>query len=119
MERIYREASDWPSLAQTYQRHIDQTIDSEEIVRLYTEMGKIHGEYLFLPAKAIEYFTKALKIDENNLDVMEALSELYTANEKWEPAIETLERMAKLTQDKARKVDVLFPPREHLSGQPG
>ncbi len=107
LERIYREAADWPALASTYQRHIDQVIDADEIVRLYTEMGKIYGEYLFQPAKAIEYFQKALKIDETNLGVMRALSELYIANEKWDEAIETLDDLAGLADDKAERVDAL------------
>jgi tetratricopeptide (TPR) repeat protein len=107
LERIYREAQDWPNLAATYQRHIDQTIDADEIVQLYTQMGRIHGEYLFQPSKAIEYFGKALKIDERNRDVLSALAELYVANENWTDAIETLERMAEYALDRSAKVDAL------------
>lgn len=107
LERIYRDAGDWPNLAATYQRHIDQTIDADEIVTLYTQMGRIHGEYLFNPVKAIEYFGKALKIDDNNLDVLSALAELYQANEKWTEAIETLERMAAIAPNREGKVEAL------------
>ncbi|RJO65945.1 MAG: hypothetical protein C4523_14755 [Myxococcales bacterium] len=107
LERIYRTAADWPQLAATYQRHIDQTIDSDEIVRLFTEMGRIYGEYLFQPVKAIEYFNKALKIDENNIAVMLALSELYIANEKWGEAIKILRQIADASQEKAQRVEAL------------
>jgi len=107
LERIYKESGNWPNLVLTYQRHIDQTIDSEEIIDLYTRMGSIYGEYLFQPSKAIDYFNKALTMDENNFGVLSALSELYIANELWEKGIETLENMAALAEEKNERVAAL------------
>ena len=107
LERIYRESGDYAQLAATYQRHIDQCIEPDEIVRLYTEMGRLYGEFLALPEKAIEFFTRALTIDEANYGVLSSLSDLYLAGERYEDAIATFDRLAAAAKDKTQRVAAL------------
>lgn len=107
LERIYRESGDYAQLAATYQRHIDQCIEPDEIVRLYTEMGRLYGEFLATPEKAIEFFTRALTIDEGNYGVLSSLADLYLAGERYEEAIDTLNRLSVAAKDKAQRVEAL------------
>ncbi len=107
LERVYREAEDWPALASAYQRHLDQSIDADEIVGLCVKLGRIHGEFMFQPTQAVEFFNKALKIDETYVDAWQALADLYAAHEQWERAITTLERIADLSPDMKKKVAAL------------
>jgi len=107
LERVYRESGDWPALVKTYQRHIDQTADADEVVRICIECGRIYGEKLGDSSAAIKFFQKALQIDEENLAVMQALVDLQCVNGRWEEAVATLERMSDLAADKKQKVGAL------------
>ncbi len=108
LERIYEHMGDWGKLVDTYKRHIAQIADIDEIVKLYCKIGRICSEYLFNPGDAITYLNKALSIDPENVEVLEALSDLYLTNEKWKLAIEILEKMVELEQDKEKKTSYII-----------
>jgi len=107
LERVYRESGDWQALVGAYQRHIDQTADADEVVRICIECGRIYGEKLGDSTAAISFFQKALQIDEENLAVMQALVDLECVNGRWEEAVATLEKMSDLAPDKKHKVSAL------------
>ncbi len=107
LENIYTAGEDWEMLVETYQRHIDNTLETSEMVQLYTYMGRVYGEKLYLAKEAIDCFRKALNIEEKDPTVLAALADLYILNENWAEAIDIYERMAKDAEEKAQRVEYL------------
>ena len=108
LERIYKSIGHWSQLVETYKQHIAQIAEIDEIVMLYCNIGRICSEYLFNPGEAINYLNKALTIDPENIEVLETLSNLYLSNEKWSLAIEILDKLRGITEDKDSRTQYII-----------
>jgi len=108
LERIYKSIGHWSQLVETYKQHIAQIAEIDEIVMLYCNIGRICSEYLFNPGEAINYLNKALTIDGENIEVLETLSNLYLNNEKWQLAIEILDKLRGISEDKENRTEYII-----------
>lgn len=75
---------------------------SDERVTALTESAKILVEKLRDPDRAIECLNEALELQPGSFPLLHKLVDIYTAERRWEEAIETIRRIAELDTDDTR-----------------
>jgi tetratricopeptide (TPR) repeat protein len=76
--------------------------DSAEQVALYFRMGQLYDKELGDRINAVEYFQRAIAIDDRHLQSLEAMRDIHVDNGDWNAAAEVLEQACEVEQD-ARK----------------
>ena len=108
LELFYRSHGEWSPLVDLLNRRAVQVGDRER-AELFRELGLIHDRELGDDAGALDAYREADRIDPGHLDVLDALArlELRVGDSDGE-ALQTLERLARLVVEPARRATVLF-----------
>jgi golgin subfamily B member 1 len=75
---------------------------------LYAKVGRIQGEYLMAPDRAIEAWHRVLELSPGDMEALAALEQLYSQEARWTDAIHVLESKVKVLEDTDSKIDVLM-----------
>jgi tetratricopeptide (TPR) repeat protein len=119
LERLYRHLRRWSDLIATYERHIDATSDRAQKAELYQQIGKVYRDELADPERAIEAFVSVTAIDDDNLDALTALAELYEKRSEHSMALDAMERLARLLEKPEDKVALFYRMGKLYSGELG
>src|SRR5207253_1638855 len=92
LERLYRTGSAWAELIEILGRKAGIIDDTEEVVRLKHQIGKLYEERLTDPARAIESYKEILTIDPVNLQAMKSLERLYDKTGQNEAHLDIVEQ---------------------------
>lgn len=102
--RLYWELKEYPALVETYGWHVEIAERPEDRAVLYAALGRVYDEHLKDAEKALEAYNQMLQADEKNKIGLAALARLYEQKEVWGQAVQMLERLVVLEDDKAAKV---------------
>ena len=107
---IYRASNATPELVESLQRVIEvgtATLDDATIETCYMQLGALFETTLEQPADAIDAFNKALDLNANNYDAMDALERLHAANGEWVEQVQIFERRADALEAPEAKIATL------------
>lgn len=108
LELFYRSKGEWPVLVDLLSRRAVQ-VDDRERAELYREIGVIYERELGDDAGALDAYREADRLEPDHLDVVDALARLeLRAGDSDGAALLTLERLARLVREPARRATVLF-----------
>ncbi|MBL4685690.1 MAG: tetratricopeptide repeat protein, partial [Nannocystaceae bacterium] len=107
LEDLYGSLSKWTELVETYRSHVESTEDYAIKVELLAAMGDVYEKQVEDVDRAIETYQEILELDPNHFDAANTLSMLQEQVEDWPSAIETMGRLAELTQDLPARCDLL------------
>jgi tetratricopeptide (TPR) repeat protein len=111
--RQLRSNGAWSELAQTLRRIVDlgelqDTIGEEETIALYAEVAQIEDDELGHVAEAVDAWRKVLALDAADLRALDALENLFERDDRWEEAIEVLEKRALVLDDDRARCETLL-----------
>ncbi|MFT3698731.1 MAG: tetratricopeptide repeat protein [Kofleriaceae bacterium] len=116
---LHRTARAWDELARTLRRIIDiaelqDSLGEDEQIELYAELGTIEDEHLDHPGLAIDAWKKVLSVDGSEVRALTALEELFVRDERWDDAIDVLDKRALVTGEAAplHRADALLKLQE-------
>ncbi len=108
LARCYRRAKRWEELVSTYERHVVEATGREAKVAVYSALAEVLADHIEDVDRAIDAYRNALDIDDTNIAALEALGKLHEKQGEASEAIEVMGRVADLTTDGARRVDMLY-----------
>lgn len=108
LERLYRLVQKWDELIDTLEKHVDSTIDRNDRIPLFENMGKVFALELKDIDRAMDAYEQILDIDPDNIDALDNLAKMQVKAEDWVSAHDTLSRLANTVEEPARKVDLFF-----------
>ncbi len=108
LERCYRRLRQWHDLINTYDRHINATIDRQKKIELWMATAKVYAEELQDFDKAIDSWLNITDLDDKHITALEALAKLYEKQDDSHRAIEYMTRVADLTADGKQRVEMYF-----------
>ncbi len=108
LERCYRRLRQWHDLINTYDRHINATIDRQKKIDLWMATAKVYAEELQDFSKAIDSWLNITDLDDKHIVALEALAKLYEKQDESHRAIEYMMRVADLTPDGKQRVEMYY-----------
>ncbi|MFO0548190.1 MAG: tetratricopeptide repeat protein [Polyangiaceae bacterium] len=108
LARCYRSRRQWHDLIQTYDRHINATIDRPKKVELWSAMALVYAEEVEDIEKAIDAYLNITDLDPQHIPALEALAKLYERQGESSRAIDYMTRVAELTTDGKQKVEMYY-----------
>jgi tetratricopeptide (TPR) repeat protein len=108
LELFYRTKGEWSPLVDLLSRRAVQVGDRER-AELHRELGLIYERELGDDAGALEAYREADRLEPDHLDVVDALARLeLRAGDSDGAALLSLERLARLVREPARRATVVF-----------
>ncbi|MBX3245693.1 MAG: tetratricopeptide repeat protein [Myxococcales bacterium] len=108
LARLYRQMQQWERLVDTYERHVAATPDRGEKVRVLKALGDTFARDLDQQDRAVDSYLNVLSINDQDVEALDALTRIYDKRGDHVSALEMMEQLARLVQDPAKQVDLLF-----------
>ncbi len=108
LARCYRQRRQWHDLIQTFERHINATIDRQKKIDLYVAMAVVYADELEDVEHAIDAYNNVVDIDPQHIPALDALAKLYEKQGESSRAIDHMTRVAELTTDGKQKVEMYY-----------
>ena len=89
---IQKQVGDYQGLSEILEKDIRFTEKPEELIPKLLQLGKIQWQNLDHVDDAIETYSKVLKLDEKQMEALDALQELLTMQKKWKQLLTVLTR---------------------------
>ncbi len=105
---VYADLKDWKQSIAYRRQILDNVFDSDERLRMLTEIADVWTEQGKNPAKAIEALEEARELEPLNAGLLHKLIGLYQATENWSKMIDTLQAIADSEKDPIRKSKFLY-----------
>ncbi|MEO8212768.1 MAG: hypothetical protein ABI560_06235, partial [Myxococcales bacterium] len=99
LRALYERDSDWPRVVKVAERQLFLIEEPGERARRALELGVLWRDRLVDEAKATAAFERALEIDSNSLEAMQALAPLYAAARDWPNVVGLNERLLEQTEE--------------------
>jgi tetratricopeptide (TPR) repeat protein len=106
MRDLYLRRKDWPRVIQTLELEVKLWQDDKERAGVFAQIGRIYGEELNQPDRAMHYYESALAVDPDCVPANRALFEHFFDTEQWdraEPLAHALAQKAMRDGDPARR----------------
>ncbi|WP_197041054.1 tetratricopeptide repeat protein [Chondromyces apiculatus] len=116
LERCYRRLRQWLDLVNTYDRHIQATLDRAKKIELWGHTAKVYAEEVQDLDRAIDAYLNIVDLDEANIPALEALAKLYEKQNEASKAIDYMSRVADLTPDGKQRVEMYYRIGKQLDG---
>jgi tetratricopeptide (TPR) repeat protein len=108
LERCYRRLRQWHDLINTYDRHVNATLERQKKCELWSAMAHVYSDELEDVEKAIDSHLNIVDIEPANIPALEALAKLYEKQDDSSRAIDYMTRVADLTTDGKQRVDMYY-----------
>ncbi len=108
LARLYATTGAWDRLVDTLERHIDVAVERSEKIALLDRLGKLHREERKDTDAAIRAYERIAEIEPEHKDALHSLSELQIESETYDQALQSMEKLAALTEMPAEQVRIQY-----------
>jgi tetratricopeptide (TPR) repeat protein len=108
LERCYRRLRQWLDLVNTFDRHINATLDRAKKMELFGHTAKVYADEVQDLDKAIDAYLNIVDLEETNIPALDALAKLYEKQDDAAKAIDFMTRVADLTTDGKQRVEMYY-----------
>lgn len=108
LARCYRRLRQWLDLINTYERHVNATLDRPKKIDLWMQMAKVYADEVQDLDRAIDCYLNIVDVEDTHIPALDALAKLYEKQDDAAKAIEYMTRVADLTADGRQRVDMYF-----------
>jgi golgin subfamily B member 1 len=105
---IYTDLKDWKQVVAYKRSILDGIVDGEERFKVLVEIADIWQDQDKNPVKAIEALEDAKDLQPENRPLLNKMMPLYEATQNWTRMIETIQAIADMEKDGARKSKFIF-----------
>ncbi|MBK8260921.1 MAG: tetratricopeptide repeat protein [Nannocystis sp.] len=95
-------------LAGLYEEAVNGDLPSDLLRRLLMRLAEIYDDRLGSPEKATEYYKRALDVDPDNVDALDALEKLYGRAQNWGDLLEVYRNKVVLSTDLDQRQQLRF-----------
>lgn len=107
LEALLVAREDWRSVLDILEKKEAVIETDEEKVELLKRAAQISNEELREPTRAIPHYERILEIDPTQVDVIQAVSELYTKHQDWQKLIQVSNLEIQLLEDPELRIERL------------
>ena len=104
--RLYTQIERWNALVEVIKEEVELIADPGEKVALLRQMVAIYRDQLGLDVMVVSGLNQIVKIDPNNLVVLDELATQYEKMKRWTDLIATLKKKADLAADPVDQVEI-------------
>lgn len=108
VELMADEMEQWDDLLLVYEDIVRTFVDPSQIIETYLFIAQNYQDRLSRSDDALRNYRRVLDYDNNNLQAIDALEELYRELEKWRDLVDILRMRVKLSEDADEKKELLF-----------
>ncbi|MDP9033167.1 MAG: tetratricopeptide repeat protein [Myxococcota bacterium] len=108
LERSYRKLRQWLDLVNACERHIATTHERRTKIELYGSIAQVYADEVEDIARAIDAYKSIVHLDERNVVALDALAKLYDKAGETALSIESMTRVAELTEDTKQRVEAFY-----------
>ena len=108
LEAIAASDQDWNRLVELYDQHAELEVSPERQAKIFFQQASILDSELQDKDRAKGAYRAAIDRQPAHADALHALATLYSADERWEDAVDLFLREADATEDDARASDNIF-----------
>ncbi|OIP42424.1 MAG: hypothetical protein AUK47_04520, partial [Deltaproteobacteria bacterium CG2_30_63_29] len=83
LDQLFEQKGRWAELVGILERKVEMSMEGGEMLAIHIRIGQIAGNMLNNSERAIEAFHSALDFDGMNLEILQALEQLYVSTERW------------------------------------
>ena len=99
----------WPQLIQLFEQALaGPDLDPSLVHELATKVARAYEERLGNSDKAVEYFRRALSIEPEDLEAIEALERIFQRDERYAELLEVFRRKVDISNDPDERMSILF-----------
>jgi tetratricopeptide (TPR) repeat protein len=108
LEELYEETEQWEKLREMVERQLSdpEALGEDELLRLYVQRAKVNYEQFNDVEAAIEDYQRAFELQDDSELVVEALDELYRAEQRWDDLVDLYTHQMQIADDEERLVDL-------------
>ncbi len=109
METLYEAAGKWHSLVDLLMQKVKALPDTEteQKVELLQRVVGIYRDKMNAVTKVISTYQAILEIDPKNMEVMDALREMYASMNRWPDVAKVLKKKIEVTEDEDARIELL------------
>ncbi|MBX3229294.1 MAG: tetratricopeptide repeat protein [Labilithrix sp.] len=108
MVGIYTDLKDWKQVVHYKRQILDSIVDGDERFKVLQDIADIWQDNDKNPAKAIEALEDAKDLQPDNRPLLNKMLPLYEATQNWAKMIDTIQAIADMEKDNARKAKFIF-----------
>lgn len=108
LERLYELKERWNELVEILRVKIEYVESKEEKIDLLFKIAQITYSKLTDKFEAIQSYYSILELDPNNLNAIDLLVQIFKEEERWEDAIEMLNKKLSLAKEREERIPVLI-----------
>ena len=108
LEELYEETDQSERLREMVELQLEEPEDlsESELVRLYVQRAKVNYEQFNDVMSAIEDYQRAFELENDSELVVDALDELYRAEQRWDDLVELYTQQMQIASDESRLVEL-------------
>ncbi|MBU1535290.1 hypothetical protein KKF84_08205, partial [Myxococcota bacterium] len=106
LKAIYEQSRDYESLIALSQKEMEQLTDMTAIREKTIEIAEMAASKIKKPETLIELWEKVLEVDDENLQALEELEQLYERAKDYEKMVKTCQKLIEILDDNAKRVAV-------------
>ncbi|MFW6067333.1 MAG: tetratricopeptide repeat protein [Myxococcota bacterium] len=99
LQEIYTRREDWPNLLASFEKELDVVFGDEAQAEILAKMAWLAADRLQDPDKAIELWRRVLDVRGEDAEALNALGNIYAAQENWKDLVDILEREVAIAED--------------------
>lgn len=104
----YEGRARWQELVNVLQKKVDATEDADTLLELFQRIATLWVEHIQNPAQAIPALEEILRLDPNNLEVVQKLRRIYKQKHDVEHVYDTYRAELALDPDGSSREEILF-----------
>jgi tetratricopeptide (TPR) repeat protein len=103
---VYTRLGDWASLFKTFERELEVVGGDSARSDVYAKMARLQSDHIGDRERAVELWQKVLDLRGEDAEALNALGDIYAAQEKWRDLVDILEREVNVVEDDAVRVAI-------------
>lgn len=97
--QVYIRRQDWPNLYATFEKEVAVVMGDTQQAEVYARMARLAYDYLGDAEAAIDLWKKVLDLQGEDLEALNALGDIYAAQQNWRDLVDILEREVNVVED--------------------
>jgi golgin subfamily B member 1 len=106
LQQIYIRKEDWPNLLGMFEKELEVVFGDQPQAEILAKMAWLAADRLHDPQKAIELWRRVLDVRGEDPEALNAIGNIYAAQQNWKDLVEILEREVAIADDDELRIRI-------------
>lgn len=106
LQEIYTRQQNWPALQTAFQKELDGAFGDTQRAEITAKMARLASARLSDQSQAINLWKEVLDLRGEDHEALNALGDIYAAQENWAELVDILEREVSIVEDDGHRVQI-------------